>query len=104
MWDAPADELESGRVRRFALRRDGARLRYGDVVALWLGDGSFRSFFTSLLAAAPFDAFLWECPPVGAANADRAFEFVLVDCPALADPPPDPRAFARHCAGAPDEI
>jgi hypothetical protein len=104
MWDASVDDLEPGRVRRFVLRRDGMRLRYSDVLALWQGDGAFRSFFLSLLAAAPFEAFFWECPPISAANADRTFEFVLVDCPALANLPPDPHAFARHCPGAPNGI
>ena len=104
MWDASADDLDPGRVRRFVLRRDGMRLRYGDVLALWQGDGAFRSFFVSLLAAAPFEAFFWECPPISAANADRTFEFVLVGCAALANLPPDPHAFARHCRGAPDGI
>jgi len=104
MWDASADDLDAGRVRRFVLRRDGVRLRFSDVLALWQRDGSFRSFFLSILAAAPFEAFFWECPPISAANADRTFEFVLVDGAALANLPPDPHAFARHCQGAPDGI
>ena len=36
------------------------------------------------MAEAPYDAFLWETPPITKATAKRGFEFVLVDSPDLA--------------------
>src|SRR5262245_10529269 len=104
MWDASTDAPGSEGVRRFVLRRDGSSLCYADVIALWRNDHSFRSFFISLFAAAPFDAFLWECPPVSATTADRSYEFVLVDCPPLATLPAEMEPFGRHFAGAEEEI
>jgi len=53
----------------------------------------------SLLATASFASFRWETPPITAPTADRPFEFVLLDAPAL-DRKPDPRAFAQQMSGA----
>ena len=95
-WDARVETLDSGRVRRVWPRRDGEPLAYADVLRAWRGDPSFRVFFDELLGAAPFDAYLWETPPLRRETAERPFEFVQVDCPPLARTPPDPGAFAEH--------
>lgn len=86
----------SGRVRRFAPSRDGRPLRYADAVSGWRADPAFRRWFIALLAEAPFAAYLWETPPVSRDTADRAFEFVLVDSPALAAAPAEPGPFAGY--------
>jgi hypothetical protein len=57
---------------------------------------SFRAFFAALLADTPFGAHFWETPPVTQATAACAFEFVLVDSPALTALAPEPGVFASH--------
>ncbi|MBI3866870.1 MAG: hypothetical protein HY290_33740, partial [Planctomycetia bacterium] len=70
-------------------------ISFADVLHALQNDFEFRSFFISTLAAAPFEAFRWEMPPITAATADRAFEFVLLDSPELATTP-QPDSFASH--------
>ena len=95
MFDFELEKLDGGRVHQFQLRRDGEPLRYADVFDLWQNAESFRSLFISLLADTPFTAFRWETPPVTTATADREFEFVILDSPALALPP-DPTPFESY--------
>ena len=103
MWNARVDTLDQGRVRRVRIERDGEPVTYGEVVELWQGDeDSFRALFTTLLADAPYRAYLWETPPITRSTVARGFEFVLVESPALAGLTPDPEAFAHpfEAAGA----
>jgi len=74
-------------------------VRFSEVLHLWQQDAGLRSFFIQLLGDAPFSAFRWETPPITAASADRAFEFVLLDSPGLASAA-DPEAFADHFRAA----
>ena len=92
-WRATVESLESGRARRVVLARSATPLRTSEVAALWRSDESFRTFFSELLAEAPFAAFTWETPPVTKATFDREFECVLVDEPALALTRANPEAF-----------
>ena len=96
LWQSRIDVLESGRIHRVALLRDGAAVSYAKTVERWRTDEAFRAFFVKLLAGAPFEAYFWEVPPVTRATAARAFEFVLVNSPALAALAPEPGAFAAH--------
>ena len=98
MWTATVTQLEGGRVRKSVIERNGDRLSYASVLGLWQRDQEFRAFFIELLVKAPFAGYFWECPPVTAASAERAFEFVLVDSPQLTRVPPDQRAFAEQFA------
>jgi hypothetical protein len=102
MWTADTDIMEDG-VRRVALTQEGWPVTYADALALWQNDVPFRAYFIRLLARAPFDAVLWETPPVTRATVQRGFEFVLVNCPALAALAPNARAFAPHFDGAPPD-
>lgn len=95
MWTADTEIVEDG-LRRVKLTQEGWPVTYAEVLALWQNDVAFRATFIRLLAAAPFAAFLWETPPVTRATIQRGFEFVLVDCPALAGFGPDLDAFAPH--------
>lgn len=99
MWQSQSEELEPARSQRIRLFRETDRLSYADVLTHWQQDESFRDFFLSLLANAPFSAFRWETPPVTATTVDRPFECVLLDCPALARPV-DPKAFVNYFASA----
>ena len=94
---APA--LEKIGTFAFRLRfSDRSRsLSFDEVIALWSNDGDFRSAFVQSLAATPFEAFFWECPPLTKPARNNPFECVLVSGPAL-QRAADPSAFARHFA------
>ena len=60
-------------------------------------DAGFVDGLIRQLAAADFEAYLWETPPANEAARSQPLEFVLIDCPALAraaDPQPFAAAFA----------
>lgn len=94
-WRAECEVSQSDRTRQYRLFRQSTALRFRDVLDLWERDSTFRTFFSGLLAEAPFDAFRWETPPVTATSLDQPFEFVLVDSPDL-DRPVQREAFAEH--------
>ena len=48
---------------------------------------------TKILAAHPFAAFAWECPPFSAQNTDKPMAFVIVDSPGLTNSVADSSAF-----------
>ncbi len=100
MYSTDVTQLNEGRVLRFRLLRDGEPLSWSDVVHRWQNDHSFRSFFISVLADAPFPAYFWETPPVTRTSIDREFEFVLVDSRSLAGVRTDDQTFANHFASA----
>ena len=96
MWDAQIDTMDGGRVRQVRILSGEKPVSYAEIVERWRSDGDFRTFFIGILADAPYSAYLWETPPITRLTSTRAFEFVLVDSPALARLDPDPVAFASH--------
>ena len=96
MWDTQIDTMDGGRVRQVRILYDGKPVSYAEIVERWRSDGVFRAFFIGILADAPYGAYLWETPPITRLSSTRAFEFVLVDSPALARLIPDPDAFVSH--------
>ena len=100
MYSADVTQLDEGRVLRFGLLSDGEPLSWSDVMHRWQTDQSFRGFFISVLADAPFSAYFWEAPPVTRTSIDRQFEFVLVDSQSLAGVRTDEQAFANQFASA----
>jgi hypothetical protein len=96
MWSSQIEPSGDGRTRRVAVQQDAAPISYGEVLAEWQSSAAFRTFFAALLADAPYDAFLWETPPVSRATLAQPFECVLVESPALAAMTPEPEAFATH--------
>ena len=68
-------------------RDDGSRLSFGDWARLLAADADFARFFNSLLAASPYDAFYWECPPTSAKTLDA----VPYDCLLYTSPSPRDR-------------
>jgi hypothetical protein len=95
MWTARSEKLAGGRVLRIAIDLDGSAVSCADVLRLWQFDAEFRTFFSGILAAAPFSALRWETPPLTTATISRPFEFVLLDSPGLARQVDD-KAFAEH--------
>ena len=84
--DLPAAHTHRVRVYRARAGRaeadllaDDAPLRWAEFVDLLADDAPFRAFYTAALAASPFEAFFWECPPATARAAARLpFEHVTV--------------------------
>jgi hypothetical protein len=103
MWSARQEMFEHARVLKVSLDRDTTPLAYSEVLGLWQHHAEFRAFFIDLLARSPFPAFRWETPPITAATAGRAFEFVLLDAPGLARAP-DREAFAEHFDAATEAV
>lgn len=104
IWESRIERLEGGCVQKVSLFRGAQQLCYREVARRWQSDEAFRIFFIGLLVDTPFDAYLWETPPVTARTIDRGFEFALVDSPRLASLPLDTSAFADYFARAvPDE-
>src|SRR5262245_43840177 len=96
-WQARAEPAGSGCVRVRVFARGGALSR-AEAIESWTRDAHFAEWFAKLLADAPFGTFCWECPPLTRADLSRAFEFVLIDEPALARMRADPEPFAEPFA------
>ncbi len=95
-WDTLIETMESGRIHQARILCDGEPVSYAEIIDRWQCDGDFRDFFIGLLAEAPYDAYLWETPPITGLTSTRAFECVLVESPELAQLTPDSAAFAQH--------
>ncbi len=97
MWQVLQDTVKTGVFERYRFaQQDGCVLSYAQVLANWASSPAFAEYFSARLAACPFEAFLWETPPVSSDNLQRPFECVLVDSPQLARVKPDITAFAEH--------
>lgn len=91
--------LEPGPGLAMELLRDGAAPSQAEVLRLWRADAAFTDAFAAALAAAPFEAFLWETPPFARATPARPFEWVLLPSATLAGFTADDRPFAEHVRG-----
>jgi hypothetical protein len=100
MWSSRCQELSADTLH-FVVERGAKPATFADVLRGLQNDASFRAWFNTLLADAPFSAFRWETPGVTSATATRPFEFVLLDDPDLARRP-DSDAFAEHFRRAPE--
>lgn len=98
MWSACVEQLDGGKVQRYLLEQQSARLTVRNVVALWQHNREFCEFFNRTLAAAPYGAFRWETPALTAATMDSPFEFVVVESPGLISRA-DAEPFQRHFSG-----
>ncbi len=103
-WDTQIESLESGCIHQVKILCDGEPVSYAEAIDRWQVDGDFRDFFIGLLAEAPYDAYLWETPPITRMTSTRPFEFVFVESLDLARLSPDPAAFAQHFEAADIEI
>lgn len=64
---------------KFVWIENGQALSYADVIKAWREFPQFGSWFSSLLAAAPFREMFWECPPTTSVLASRMpFECTLI--------------------------
>jgi hypothetical protein len=98
MWTWPSDSPDKQTIR-FLVRSGDRPLSWDEVLRLWRDAAAFRTAFSKVLAAAPFEAFRWETPAVTAGDMQTAFEFVLVESPELLMAA-DPSSFAGHFSRA----
>jgi hypothetical protein len=68
----------------------GAPAACGEFLEAIRGSAPSRAAFVRTLAAAPFEAFAWECRAFFADDLDAPVEMVVVDSPALATREADP--------------
>jgi hypothetical protein len=95
-WSFDVDTAAGG-ARSYRLRDpDGRAVSRQVALARIAADSGFREQLTGILAAAPCEAFFWECPPTSNEHQERAFEFVLIDAPALARVRADPSSFGAE--------
>ena len=95
-WKISKEVLLENRVHRYTISSEGRKLSYADVVDLWSASKAFRTFFTTMLADCPFEAFFWETPPVTLDTFGRPFEFILTDNPSYGLMQPDSDCFRHH--------
>ena len=96
MWGLHDSAVGAG-IRQWQLiSGSGSELTFAEVLHGWSSSESFRQQWIAWLCKLPFDAYVWECPPVTSASVSRAFECVFVSSPSLARLPPDKDAFAEH--------
>lgn len=93
-------ERLSSAKRRFRVRATGGKaVTQRDFFDALSADPGFVDGLIRQLAAADFDAYLWETPPANEGARSQPFEFVVIDCPALTRPA-DPQPFAAQLAAA----
>lgn len=75
-------------------------LSWKQVLSLLQSDATFRKMLVQALAASPFPAFFFECPPITAGGIENGqlFEYVLVNSPSLARVKADHQPFAKQIA------
>src|SRR5699024_4996981 len=82
--------------QKFRIEEDDSFITYRQFLKLLGSSKPFRSFYNQLLAASPFEAFLWENKPVSQNSLDQLYECNLISSPFLADQEPDMHACRPH--------
>ena len=95
MWQLRESAIDAGRQWRL-VTASGAALAFGDLLRIWASSEPFRRQWLEWLRDLPFEACVWECPPVTAASFSRPFECVFLSSPSLAGLRPEPEVFAEH--------
>lgn len=95
-WITRQKIIEPNRILYYQIVQQEFILSFAEVIDLWKKDSAFRSFFNSILADVPFEAFFWEVPSMLEKDKEKAFEFVLVKSNALASVMADSQAFQSY--------
>lgn len=98
MWRVEEQRLDSARGTRLRFRADGHCMSYRQVLRGWADQAEFRECFMQQIRRAPFTALRWETPAICLERAQREFECVLLDSPAL-DVVADSRDFLDYLQG-----
>lgn len=96
------DVLSGGHVRKYTFRQEAAPLDFANALTLMEESEPFRAYLISVLQAAPYDTYRWECPALTRQHTGRPFEFVLIDHPGLAATTDTQSFKAYFDAGGPD--
>lgn len=89
------------RERGLAMRvtRGAEAVSRRDALRLLRTEEAFADRLSDALTEAPFDAFLWETPPLSPGTVERPFECVVIDNRFLATVATDDLPFAEHVRG-----
>ena len=104
IWKSQSKSIDSPNVCQFIILQGDRQISYWEAIALWQEDVSFRSFFSSLLAQSPYEAYFWETPPITIDTCDRPFEFVLVNNSRLANVSPNQNSFKPYFTATKDIV
>lgn len=86
--------------RRYTFHFNGKALSFGQVLQWWQAGAEFSSYFSRVLAEAPFDAFRWETPGISRESLEQGFEFVLLDASHFLKRKTDFQTYARYFSQA----
>ena len=96
MWQLRECGIDAAMRQWRLVSQTGAEVSFGQVLRDWAASEPFRRQWLDWLRALPFDACVWECPPVTAASLSRPFECVFLSSTSLAGMRPEPEVFAEH--------
>lgn len=96
MWQASKINHNSSTTLQFQINEQDQPLSFAQVIQLWQNSAPFRSYFNTLLAEIPFEAFYWEVAPMTQTQTSLPFEFVVVNSAPLRHVIPDQTAFKEY--------
>jgi len=79
MWTYKCESTNSDNIHKISIFSKNSHVTYAEIIKLWQKDNGFRTFFNSLLADSPFEAYFWETPPITKSTVNQQFEFILID-------------------------
>ena len=97
MWQADPIKTPSTTLQ-FQIKELDEPLSFAQVIQLWQNSAPFRSYFNTLLAEIPFEAFYWEVAPMAKTKTSLPFEFVVINSSPLRHIIPDQSAFQEYFA------
>lgn len=98
MWQAYPLVQPQSTALQFQINEKDELLSFAQVIQLWQNSAPFRSYFNTLLAEIPFEAFYWEVAPMTKTKTSLPFEFVVIDSAPLRHIIPDQSAFQGYFA------
>lgn len=96
MFETIIKEIEPDRVTHFSMTRNGSSISFADALELWKSNSNFCRHFSKTLADSKYSGFRWETPGLSRSQLNRAFEFVLLNCPSFSQRKTDSRTYAQY--------
>ena len=96
MWQTYPIPKPSSTTLQFQINEQDQPLSFAQVIQLWQNSAPFRSYFNTLLAEIPFEAFYWEVAPMTKTQTSLPFEFVVINSNPLCHIIPDQTAFQAY--------
>ncbi|MDX2071611.1 MAG: hypothetical protein SFV55_24485 [Haliscomenobacter sp.] len=98
MWQAYPITQPQSTTLQFQIKEQGEPLSFAQVIQLWQNSTPFCSYFNTLLAEIPFEAYYWEVAPITQTQTSLPFEFVVINSTPLRHIIPDQSAFQEYFA------